>query len=180
MSEEDLETVQVFLFGDLLFILTVLNFRSSPPAFVNSAEIVLSPFLLFKDVNLSTEVQAFFLNPFDSFSSSKVCNSNLSEDAENKTPKMERASIFSKWCRLLKSSDLGTALNLSPECLQLNMATAWYTSSIRRNADDWISLLKCIWVKINRITGRWTLKQHYCSPGSSPYGHNALTNEQCL
>lgn len=178
MSEENLETVQVFLFRDLLFILTVLNFSSSPAVFVNSLNHSF-PLIILKDLNLSAEVQAFFLNPFDSFSSSKVCSLNLSEDAKNETPKMEHASIFFKRCRLLKSSTLGTALNLSPECLQLNMATAWYTSSIRRNADDWISLLKCIWVKINRITGRWTLKQHYCSPGSSPYGHNALTNEHC-
>lgn len=30
-------------------------------------------------------------------------------------------------------------------------------------ADDWISLLQCIWGKINWIRGKWTLKQCYCS-----------------
>lgn len=72
------------------------------------------------------------------------------------------ARIFLKY-RLLNSSTLGTRLNLSPECLQLNMATARYTSSMGHKADDWISLLQCIWVKINWITGKWTLKQYYCS-----------------
>lgn len=43
------------------------------------------------------------------------------------------------------------------------MATARYTSSMGHKADDWMSLLQCIWVKINWITGKWTLKQYYCS-----------------
>lgn len=30
-------------------------------------------------------------------------------------------------------------------------------------ADDWISLLQCIWGKINWIRGKWTLKQYYFS-----------------
>lgn len=42
-SEENLETVQVFLFSDLLFILTVLNFNSSPAVFMDSGGTSLSP-----------------------------------------------------------------------------------------------------------------------------------------
>ena len=48
MSEENLETVQVFLFSDLLFILTVLNFNSSPAVFMDSGEIFLSPSCFFE------------------------------------------------------------------------------------------------------------------------------------
>lgn len=54
--------------------------------------------------------------------------------------------------QLLKLSTLGTALNLSPECLQLHVATAQYTSSMGVKADDWISQLQCICVKIKWIT----------------------------
>lgn len=51
MSEENLETVQVFLFSDLLFILTVLNFNSSPAVFMDSGEI-LSPSYYFEGLEL--------------------------------------------------------------------------------------------------------------------------------
>lgn len=43
-SEENLETwqqIQVFLFIDLLFILTALNFNSSPAVFMDLCEIIL-------------------------------------------------------------------------------------------------------------------------------------------
>ncbi len=45
-SEENLETwqqIQVFLFIDLLFILTALNFNSSPAVFMDLCEIILFP-----------------------------------------------------------------------------------------------------------------------------------------
>lgn len=92
-SEENLETwqqIQVFLFIDLLFILTALNFNTSPAVFMDFGNIILFPsffgFAHKTSLTLGTEViQALLKHVFFSLNLNKLlsemCRLDLSVNA---------------------------------------------------------------------------------------------------